>query len=146
MGKASIQIIEGGINVDVRGSVSFVNAFDFKDVDRAYIIRFHRTYMPRGWVGHQKENKWFWVMQGVVLIAVVRPDRWESPASNLPVERYVLSAQKPQVLHIPAGYATGSMNLTEHSILTVFSSGKIEEHLEDDYRFPEDTWPIMDRD
>ncbi len=34
----------------------------------------------------------------------------EYPASNLSVERFVLSAMKPQVLHVPATYASANMS------------------------------------
>ena len=62
--------------------------------------------MQRGWVGHQREHKWFTGVAGEVLIAVVKPDDWQSPSADLPVARYVLSAIRPQVVHVPAGYAT----------------------------------------
>jgi dTDP-4-dehydrorhamnose 3,5-epimerase len=100
-------IIDGGLHVDARGVVSFVNDFDFEGVDRFYTIRAHRPHELRGWVGHQRDQKWFFVVQGTALIAVVKPDCWDGPASNLPVERFVLSAAKPQVLHVPPGHATG---------------------------------------
>ncbi len=137
-------IIDGGLHVDVRGTVSFVNDFDFEGVDRFYTIRAHRPHEVRGWVGHQRDHKWFFAVQGTTLIAVVKPDRWDVPTSNLPVERFTLSAVKPQVLHVPAGYATGSVNLSADTILMVFSSGKIEDAKMDDYRFSVDMWPIIE--
>ena len=138
------KVIDGGMHVDARGMVTFVNDFHLSEVDRVYAIHAHQANRPRGWVGHQREQKWFWVIQGVILIAVVKPDNWEDPAKNLPVKRFALSAVKPQVLHIPAGYATGSVGLTYHSTLMVFSTGRIEDVRSDDYRFSPDTWPIVD--
>lgn len=138
------RLIEGGLHVDVRGSVAFVNDFDFEGVDRFYVVRSHRSHEPRGWVGHRREQKRFFVVQGTSLIAVVRPDEWQSPASGLPVERFTLSAAKPQILCVPPGYATGSINLTADALLLVFSSGKIEDAQADDYRFPIDTWSIVE--
>ena len=142
--KPKPRLIEGGLHVDGRGILSYVNDFDFKEVERSYIIRSHRAYEPRGWVGHKIDQKWFWVVQGTSQISVVKPDNWERPASNLPVERFVLSALKPQVLHVPAGYANTSVNLCEDTILMVFSTGKIENSKNDDYRFEFDTWPIIE--
>ena len=136
------RIIEGGLHVDERGVLSFVNDFDFREVERSYIIRSHRAYQPRGWIGHKIDQKWFWVIQGTSQISVVKPDDWECPASNVPVERFVLSALKPQVLHIPAGYANASLNLSEDTILMAFSTGKIGNAKADDYRFAVDTWSI----
>jgi dTDP-4-dehydrorhamnose 3,5-epimerase-like enzyme len=141
--EARPRLIEGGLHIDARGIVSHVNAFDFKGVDRFYFIRAHRPHEPRGWVGHRRDHKWFTAIQGTVLLAVVRPDSWDFPASNLSVERFVLSAAKPQVLCVPAGYATGSMGLTADAIQMIFSSGRFEDAKSDDYRFPVDTWPIL---
>ena len=138
------RIIEGGLHVDFRGTVSFVNDFDFDGVDRSYLIRSHRAYEPRGWIGHQRDQKWFWVIQGAALIAVVKPDNWKSPSRNLSIERLVLYAAKPQVLYVPGGYATGSVNLSNDTILMIFSSGRIEDAAKDDYRFAVDTWPIIE--
>ena len=138
------RIIGGGLHVDARGIVSFVNDFDFQGVDRFYTIRAHRLHDLRGWVGHQRDHKWFFAVQGTTLIAIVKPDRWDSPASNLPVERFILSAAKPQVLHVPPGHATGSVNLSPDAILMIFSSGRMECAHEDDYRFPANTWPICE--
>ena len=139
------RLIEGGLHVDARGTVAFVNDFGFEGVDRFYIVRSHCPYEPRGWVGHQREQKWFFVVQGTSLIAVVKPDHWQSPASNLPVERFVLFAARPQILCVPPGYATGSTNLTGDATVMIFSSGRIEDAKTDDYRFAVDTWPIVER-
>jgi len=138
------RIIDGGLHVDARGVVSFVNDFDFKGVDRFYTIRAHRPQELRGWVGHQRDHKWFFAVQGATLIAVVKPDRWDCPSSGLPVERFVLSAAMPQVLHVPPGYATGSANLGADAILMVFSSGRIEDAKVDDHRFAVGTWSITE--
>ena len=98
--------------------------------------------MQRGWVGHLREHKWFTVVAGEVQMAVVKPDDWQSPRSGLPVARYVLSASRPQVLHVPAGHATGSISLTADAILMVFSSGTIANAPDDDFRFPVSQWPL----
>jgi dTDP-4-dehydrorhamnose 3,5-epimerase-like enzyme len=139
-----LRLIEGGLHVDGRGVVTFVNDFDFKGVDRFYTIRWHRNCEPRGWVGHRREHKWFVAIQGMSLIAVVKLDSWESPASDLPVERFLLSAARPQVLHVPPGHATAIANLSADVILMVFSSGKIEDAKTDDYRFAVDAWPVIE--
>lgn len=139
------KIIEGGLHIDVRGTVSFVNGFDFQGVERFYTIRTHRPYEPRGWRGHRREHKWFTVVQGTVLVSVVKPDDWASPACSLPVERFILSAAEPRILHVPAGHATGSMSLSDDAILLVFSSGRVEDAKDDDYAFPVETWKVYGR-
>ena len=91
-------LLQGGCHVDARGSISFVNGFTFAGVERFYWIQSNHVGMQRGWVGHQREHKWFTVVAGEVQMAVVRPDDWPSPSSDLPVARYVLYAARPQVL------------------------------------------------
>lgn len=136
-------IIDGGLHVDARGTVTFVNDFDFKGVDRFYTIRGHRSHEPRGWRGHRIEHKWFTVVQGTILLSVVKPDDWRLPASNLPVERFVMSGVKPEILSVSAGHATASMALSDGAILIVFSSGQIKDAKMDDYLFPLDTWQVQ---
>jgi dTDP-4-dehydrorhamnose 3,5-epimerase-like enzyme len=138
-------LIQGGRRVDARGSVSFVNGFDFKGVDRFYWIQAERAEVPRGWVGHLREHKWFSVICGKVIVAVVRPDEWQCPRRDLPVARYILSAANPQVLHVPPGYATCNVNLNPDAIVMIFSSGRIEDARNDDFRFPVEYWPIRPR-
>ena len=139
---AGPRLIPGGLHVDARGVVSFSNAFDFKGVDRFYWIRFPRPEVPRAWVGHRREQKWFVVVQGDVLVALVRPDDWQAPRPGLPVSRHVLSAAAPQVLHVPAGHAIGMAAKTCDAVMMVFSSGLIGDAGEDDFRFPADRWPV----
>jgi len=136
------RLIPGGLHVDARGSVSFANAFDFEGVDRFYWIHFPQTGIPRGWVGHQREQKWFVVVQGAVLMAIVRPDDWQTPRLDLPVSRFVLSAAVPRVLHVPAGHAMGMAAESQDAVMMVFSSGLIAAAGDDDFRFPADLWPI----
>jgi dTDP-4-dehydrorhamnose 3,5-epimerase-like enzyme len=142
-GESQVRIIDGSLHVDKRGTVCFVNDFNFKGVDRFYSIHAHRLRELRGWVGHQRDHKWFFAAHGTTLVAVVTPDRWDRPTENLSVNRFVLSAAKPQVLHVPPGHATASVNLSGEAILMVFSSGRIEDAATDDYRFAVDTWPIL---
>lgn len=137
------KIMEGGVFVDERGIVSFVNEFDFQGVERSYIVCSHRPGQPRGWVGHKRDEKWFWVIKGTSLISVVKPDDWDSPSRDLSVRRYVLSQATPQVLHVPAGYATANVSLCADVVLMVFASGRIEDAKADDFRFGSDTWPIV---
>ena len=135
-------LIEGGCHVDARGSLSFVNGFDFQGVERFFWVHSAEAGVLRGWSGHQREHRWFSVVHGEVLVAVVRPDGWQSPSRDLPVTRFRLSAVCPQVLHVPPGHATGSLNLDPGAILLIFSSGTLDQSKTDDFRFPVDRWPI----
>ncbi len=137
-----VELIEGGLHVDERGIVSFVNDFDFKGVDRFYTVKAHKTGEPRGWIGHKREHKWFTALAGTLVVAVVTPDDWELPSSNLPVQRFTLSALKPAILHVPPGHATASAMFSDDSLLGIFSSGCIEDADEDDWRFDLGMWTV----
>ena len=138
------QLTSGGLHVDQRGIVTFFNDFNFKGIDRFYLIRPHHPRMPRGWVGHKRDHKWFTAVQGTILVAVVAPDDWEHPGNDLPVARYVLSSANPQVLHVPPGHATGTAALSQDALLMIFSSGRMGEQPVDDFRYPSDQWKIME--
>jgi hypothetical protein len=51
------QLIQGGRHVHERGSVSFINGFDFKGMDRFYWVQAGDASVPRGWVGPGKKLK-----------------------------------------------------------------------------------------
>ena len=85
---------------------------------------------------------------GSAIVAAVRVDDWTSPRKDMPVHRYVLSADKPSVLHIPAGYANGVMTLTADARLVFFSTATLEESRDDDVRFDArywDPWQVVER-
>ncbi len=136
------EIIDGGIAVDDRGIVSFCNAFDFKGVKRFYYLSNHRTNFVRAWHGHKKEAKYITVLNGAAVIGAVKIDNWKNPSKELKPERFVLSYQRPQILYIPPAYANGIMNLTEDTIIMVFSTATTDESRDDDWRFKANYWNI----
>ena len=138
-----VKLISGGVHVDERGVLSFVNDFDFKGVDRFYTISAHQPGEVRGWIGHRRDHKWFVPLVGSMVIGVVAPDDWENPSEDLPVQRFTLSQYKPALLNVPPGHATASMMLTQDALLGVFSAGKIEDAASDDWRFDSDKWLIV---
>ena len=48
------QLIAGGLAVDDRGAVGFVNEFDFAGVQRFYTVKNHRAGMVRAWHAHRR--------------------------------------------------------------------------------------------
>ncbi len=141
-------LIQGEVFIDDRGSVSFVNGFDMSDVKRFYEVSNHRLNFVRAWHGHKKECKYVFAAAGSALVAAVKVDNWEKPSQDLPVQRFVLSAAKPAVLFIPAGYANGFMNLTEDARLIFFSTSTLEQSKGDDFRFDSrywDPWQVIER-
>jgi dTDP-4-dehydrorhamnose 3,5-epimerase-like enzyme len=139
-----ISYIDGGIAIDDRGSVSFNNSFNFQDVRRFYYITNHKQQFVRAWHGHKIEAKFITVVSGSAIVAAVKVDDWENPDPEAEVHRRVLSAAKPGILYIPAGYANGHMSLCDNTILMVFSTTSLEESLDDDYRFPSRHWDIWE--
>lgn len=122
-----LEIINGGIAVDDRGSVRFVNDFNFAEVKRFYQVENHRAGFIRAWHGHEKENKYVYVVKGAALVGVV-------PLYSGKVETFVLSSVKPQILFIPNGNYNGFKTLEEGTIIQFFSTCTLKESLEDDIR------------
>jgi dTDP-4-dehydrorhamnose 3,5-epimerase-like enzyme len=142
------KLIKGGIAIDDRGAVSFVNDFNFQGVKRFYTIENHKQGFIRAWHGHKKEGKYFLVVKGSAIICGVEIDDWENPSKNLKIFRYVLSEVSPSVLYMPAGYANGSMTLSKDSKIMVFSDSTLEESLHDDIRFDSrhwNPWEVIER-
>ncbi len=132
-------IIPGGVAVDDRGSVRFVNDFDFKNVKRFYQVQNHRQGFIRAWHGHQYEAKYVYVVSGSALVGAANME-------TQVVEKFILSAQSPKVLYIPAGYANGFKTLEENTIILFFSTSDLNSSLKDDIRFDYDKWNIWEED
>ena len=134
------KLLKGGVAVDDRGEVGFVNDFDFTGVKRFYTVSNHRAGFIRAWHGHRHEAKYATVVSGSMLVCCVRIDDWENPAADLPVQRFVLSDKTPAVLYIPAGHANGFMSLCAGAKIVFFSTSTLRDSLNDDIRFPARTW------
>ena len=132
-----IKTYNGGLAVDDRGQLSFVNDFDFKDVKRFYMVENHEQGFIRAWHGHKKEGKYVFVTNGAVLIGAVNMETED-------INRFILSSNKPQVLYIPPGYANGFMNLKNNTKVIFFSTSTLEDSMNDDIRFEWDKWNIWD--
>lgn len=142
------RLLRGGLAVDDRGALGFVNDCDLAPVRRFYTVRNHVAGFVRAWHGHRHERKLVTVVAGSALVCVVRIDDWDNPSPDLPVIRHVLSASAPSVLDIPAGYANGAMSLTADATLLYLSTSTLEESHGDDVRYPSrfwDPWRVEER-
>ena len=139
---AELKLTNGGLAVDDRGQVSFVNDFDFKDVKRFYMVSNHSAGFVRAWHAHKKEAKYALVVKGAAVVGAVAIDDWDKPSKNAEVKRFVLSEKKPTVLYIPAGHANGFMSLTKDAQVMFFSTSTLEESLGDDIRYDARYWDI----
>jgi dTDP-4-dehydrorhamnose 3,5-epimerase-like enzyme len=142
--EAGAKLLKGGLAVDDRGEVGFVNDFNFAGVKRFYSVSNHRRGFVRAWHGHRHEAKYATVVHGAMVVCCVRVDDWESPSPDLTVQRFVLSAKAPAVLYIPAGFANGFMSLTDEARIIFFSTSTLDESLKDDIRFASRTWNPWD--
>lgn len=143
-----VRLIEGGLSVDDRGTVGFINAFDFDGVKRFYVVTNHRAGFVRAWHAHRREAKYATVLQGAAVIGAVKIDDWAKPSKTTQVDRFVLSESKPSALYIPAGYANGFMSLTDNTIMVFYSTSTVEESRGDDVRFDArywDIWQVIER-
>ncbi len=148
-------VLDGGVVVDDRGALRFVNDFDFQGVKRFYQVQNHRRGFIRAWHGHWKEGKYVYVAKGSAVIgyvsmavaqsgyALVDP---QTGKGRNTAEKVMLSDKRPMVLWIPSGYANGAMTLEEDTIIMYFSTATMEETKDDDHRFPYDTWDIWEED
>lgn len=130
-------LVSGDLRTDDRGTVRFVNDFDFKNVKRFYQVDNHQKGFIRAWHGHKNEDKYVYVASGSALVGVVNLETEE-------VEKFVLSANKPRILWVPPKNANGFMNLEDNTTVIFFSSKTVEESQEDDLRYPYDKWDIWD--
>jgi dTDP-4-dehydrorhamnose 3,5-epimerase len=130
-----VELIEGGSFADARGSLLFVNDFNFKSVKRFYQIVHPDTSIVRAWQGHKIEHKYFYVAQGSFVIATVRVDDFTNPSSTLQANETILTTEKPAILSVPPGFANGIKALSPKSILMVYSNLTLVESEQDSYRF-----------
>lgn len=140
--KPELEMIQGGLAVDDRGQVSFVNDFGFEGVKRFYMVSNHSADFVRAWHAHKKEAKYVMVVKGAAVVGAVEIDNWEQPSPDMKAERFVLSEKKPAVLFIPAGYANGFMSLTKDAQIIFFSTSTLDESLGDDFRYDARHWDI----
>ena len=134
------QLLKGGLAVDDRGAVSFVNDFNFSDVKRFYIVENHKQGFVRAWHAHKNEAKYVMVVKGSAVIGAVQIDDWDNPSKDLKVNRYVLSEKNPSVLYIPAGFANGFMSLSNDTKIIFFSTSELKDSLNDDIRYDAHYW------
>lgn len=132
------KLINGGTFVDDRGTLKFVNDFDFEGVKRFYQVENHEQGFIRAWHGHKKEGKYVYVVKGTAWIGIVDMETKME-------EKFVLSAKTPKILWIPSGKYNGFQTLEEDTIILFLSTVTMEEAQGDDYRLPYEDFPIFNK-
>lgn len=140
------RLIKGGIAVDDRGKITFVNDFRFDGIKRFYTVSNHVRGFVRAWHAHRFEAKYVVAVMGAAVVGAVAIDDWGKPSKDSLVHRFILSPEKPSVLYIPPGYANGFMSLTDDTKLIFFSTSTLEESRNDDIRYDSRYWDIWSDD
>ncbi|UWY28625.1 WxcM-like domain-containing protein [Flavobacterium sp. TR2] len=136
------KIIQGGKFSDQRGSISYVNDFNFTDIERFYIITNSKENPVRAWQGHKLDAKNFYCLSGAFNIYFLKIDNWENPSKDLTIETVYVSESDSKIVHIPAGYANAIESLEENSKLISFSTLPLSNVSDDDVLYPSDYWRI----
>lgn len=137
-------LIKGGVSVDKKGKVSFVNDFNFSEIKRFYVVDNGKRGVIRAWHGHKGEAKYAFAVSGDALVGAVYIDDWSHPSKKTTVYKFLLSSIKPAILYIPKGYANGFKSLTRDAKLIFFSTSTLEQSKKDDIRFGSRYWDIWD--
>jgi dTDP-4-dehydrorhamnose 3,5-epimerase len=136
------KIIQGGNFSDHRGTISYVNDFSFKDIERFYIISNSEENPIRAWQGHKLDAKNFYCLSGSFKVHYVKVDNWENPSKDLTIETVFVSESDSKVIHIPAGYANAIESLENNSKLISFSTLPLSNVSEDDVRYDPTYWTL----
>ena len=136
------KIIQGGNFSDHRGTISYVNDFSFKNIERFYIISNSDKNPIRAWQGHKLDAKNFYCINGSFKIHFVKIDNWDNPSKDLNIETIIVSASESKIVHIPSGYANAIESLETDSKLISFSTLPLANVGDDDVRYTLDYWKI----
>ena len=137
---AEVSRMVGNLFADDRGTLRFINEFNFKDVKRFYQVENFERSTIRAFHGHMKEGKYVYVASGSIILCAVQLDDTKKPSVTAPMQRLILTDKKPEIVFIPPGYANGFRVLEENTKILFFSTTTLEESKGDDYRFPADYW------
>lgn len=127
-------LLKGKKHSDERGIINFNNDFDASQVKRIYTIENNSAEFIRGWQGHKIEQRWFACMQGKFEISVIEIDDFENPSNDLVINKYELTTDGLNFLHVKAGCITAIQALENNSKLLVLSDYLLGE-IDDEYRF-----------
>ena len=124
-------LINGGLSVDDRGVVKFVNDFKFENIKRFYHVSNHSKGFIRAWHGHTKSELYVYVAKGTIMMATMQIVD-EFCTSDL--TKWILSDMKPQILHIPVNHYNGFKTLTDDCQILFYSTIALEDMQGDDVR------------
>lgn len=132
--------IESGSALDDRGSIDFFNELYSFKTKRFYLINNIEENFIRAWHAHKKESKLFYCIEGHIQISTVKIDNFKKPNKNSNIVNFFLSNKTNKLVYVPGGYANGIKFFTNKTRVLVFSTSKLEESLNDDFRYQFDYW------
>lgn len=121
-----MQVIDGDVYSDNRGTLKSVNDFNMSSVVRMYSIE-PKLKVIRAWQGHKVETKWFYAVKGSFLVKIMN-------MKTLQINEYKLNSIEPKILKIPGDNYNGFEALEVGSILMVYSDFNLQQSKDDDYR------------
>ena len=134
------KIISGNRIYDNRGSVRFNNNLEFKNLKRFYTVHNYSKNFIRAWHGHLKEEKFIGRIKGTFQVSAVKINNKKKPNKKNKVYTFILNHTNNDFIHIPKGFANGSMSLEDDSELLIFSTTSVKDSLNDDIRYNYNYW------
>ena len=135
-----IFLIKGGVYIDIRGRLRFVNDFNMDGIKRFYCITPSNEKPVRAWQGHEKEKKYFYCMKGAFKIIILPLKQCQNNIANPEIKMFELTEENSDILVVQKGFVNGFKALKPKSELLVFSDLSVDESKNDDYRFNEKRW------
>tara|TARA_B100000795_G_C22445245_1_gene303535 strand:- start:47 stop:484 length:438 start_codon:yes stop_codon:yes gene_type:complete len=134
------KLINGNRIFDNRGSLRFSNDLSFKNIKRFYTVHNYTKNFIRAWHGHINEEKYIGCIKGTFQVSAVKIDNVKKPNKKNEIHNFFLNESNSNFVHVPKGFANGSMSLEENSELLIFSTSSIKESLNDDIRYDSEYW------
>ena len=142
MKKIKPELLKGGVAIDARGSGSYNNNLQLKNIKRFYIVENFKKNFVRAWHGHKVEGKYILCIKGKAKVSAIKVNNFKKPSKKNKPEHFFLDSKLPSVVYVPPGYANGSKSVSKDMKLLIFSTTTLKQSLKDDYRFPEKYWKI----
>jgi len=129
------KLYRGDHSKDQRGIIFHNNNFDFKPINRGYLIENDNLNIQRGWKGHVIEKRWFLCTRGMITISVIAIESLQNKVDDS--FHYELSDSNFDILEVPAGYATLIQQKVDESRILCFSDYHLNTSNDENLRWPE---------
>ena len=83
MKKIKPELFKGGVAIDARGSVSYNNNLQLKNIKRFYIVENFKKNFVRAWHGHKVEGKYILCIKGKAKVSAIKVNNFKKPSKIL---------------------------------------------------------------